>query len=95
MQKIPPHSQFDQSVTYQITVKGRLDPSWTEWFDGLIVALKEEKGKVSTTLTGPVPDQSSLHGLLARIRDLGLTLLEIHQLETGSDPNPTSSEDKK
>jgi hypothetical protein len=93
MQNIPPQSWFDRPATYQIVVKGRLDPGWTEWFDGLTVAVtRDETGTVLTTLTGSVLDQGALHGLLARVRDLGLLLLEVHRLETGAGPGPAGGE---
>ena len=84
MQNIPEPSKIDRFAIYQITVKGRLDSSWAEWFDGFtLTTRKDETGSVLTTLTGPVVDQSALHGLLSRLRDLGLTLLEIHHLDPG------------
>ncbi len=88
MQNIPTQSWLDLPATYQIVVKGRLDAHWTEWFDDLIIAVeKDEGGTVITTITGPILDQGALHGLLARVRDLGLPLLEVHRL------NPTGSTD--
>ena len=87
----PPQPWFDQPATYQIVVKGRLDASWAEWFDGLSVATKEDKGMVSTTLTGLVPDQGALYGLLARVRDLGLLLLEVRCTDPdGNSVSPTT-----
>ena len=68
----PVESQF-----YQIRVKGHLDNSWSERLDGLTIA-HEEDG--TTLLTGPVADQPALHGLLIRIRDLGLPLLSVNAL---------------
>jgi hypothetical protein len=64
---------------YEIKVKGHLDQSlWTEWFDGMTVAL-DEGGE--TTLTGPVTDQAALHGLLAKVRDLGLALVSVNRVD--------------
>lgn len=75
------NSTFDQPAVYQIIVKGRLDPSWAEWFDGLaITTSRDEVGETLTALTGPVADQGALHGHLIRLRDLGLILLEVHRL---------------
>jgi hypothetical protein len=60
---------------YEIKVKGQLDSSWSDWFDGLAVSPYEDG---YTILSGPVPDQAALHGILARIRDLGLPLLSLN-----------------
>jgi hypothetical protein len=65
---------------YQIRVKGRLGPRWADWFAGLTIT-PEANG--DTLLTGPVVDQAALHGLLRRVRDLGLPLLSVSRLEPG------------
>jgi hypothetical protein len=62
-------------VRYQIRVKGVLDQRWSAWFDGL--QLSGEPGGV-TVIAGEVTDQAALHGLLAKVRDLGLPLLSVH-----------------
>jgi hypothetical protein len=67
-----------QSTVYQIRIKGHLDPQWTEWFEGLTLKV-EDSG--DTLLTGPVVDQAALHGLLKKIRDLGLPLVSFCPLE--------------
>jgi hypothetical protein len=64
-----------ESQVYQIRVKGHLDSSWSEWFEDLSMA-HEKDG--TTVLTGPVADQPALHGLLVKIRDLGLPLVSVH-----------------
>jgi hypothetical protein len=70
----------DQSCSYRIVVRGQLDSSWTEWFDGMTITTSpDEAGNPLSTLAGPLPDQAALYGIIARLRDLGLTLLEIHQ----------------
>jgi hypothetical protein len=76
------HLQTDpnQPEVYQIRIKGHLDPEWTEWFAGLTITL-EENGE--TLLTGTVTDQAALHGLLRKVRDLGMPLLSVTRL--GSD----------
>ena len=62
---------------YEIHLRGRLDSRWAEWFDGMTV----RPGAGGTTLIrGPVADQAALHGLLARLRDLGLPLLAVSQV---------------
>ena len=69
---------MDQPAMYRIKVQGRLDEDWSDWFSGMSVTVECQKdGPTITTLTGTVPDQAALHGLINRIRDLGLPLLEV------------------
>lgn len=68
--------EFGKPRIYQIRVKGVLDEKWSDWFDGLTVIPQDDE----TLLTGPVRDQAALHGLLARIRDLGLPLLSVSRI---------------
>ena len=79
----------EQPMIYQIRVKGHLSPQWMDWFDGLTITLEEDG---NTRLTGPVVDQSALHGLLKKVRDLGLPLLSINSVAAGpqdlSEVNP-------
>lgn len=63
---------------YQIRVKGHLGPEWSAWFDGLTIT-NEPNGEA--VLAGPVVDQAALHGLLAKVRDLGLPLLSVNRVE--------------
>jgi hypothetical protein len=63
---------------YCIKVQGLLDSKWVDWFNGLKI---EQAGVDETTLTGPITDQSALHGILATIRDLGLTLISVQRIE--------------
>jgi hypothetical protein len=65
------------SARYEIRVNGVLDSQWSAWFEGLTVT-SDETGQ--TTITGAVADQAALHGLLAKIRDLGLPLLSVRHL---------------
>jgi hypothetical protein len=65
---------------YEIRLKGHLGSQWTDWFEGLTITL-EDNG--DTLLTGPVIDQAALHGLLKKVRDLGLPLLSVSPLEHG------------
>jgi hypothetical protein len=60
---------------YEIKIKGHLDPYWSEWFAGLKLAYLEEN---ETLLSGSLPDQAALYGLLERIRDLNLTLISVN-----------------
>jgi hypothetical protein len=59
---------------YEIRIKGHLDNRWADWFDGLTLT-REDNG--DTLLTGPVVDQAALHGLLRKVRDLGLPLVSV------------------
>ena len=67
-----------QPPAYEIRVRGHLGPRWADWFEGLTITL-EDNG--DTLLTGPVVDQAALHGLLRKVRDLGLPLLSVARLE--------------
>ena len=71
-------SQTQPPTHYEITVQGILDPRWSAWFGGLQMT-SDAAGR--TTITGPVADQAALHGLLTKIRDLGLPLLEVRRAE--------------
>jgi hypothetical protein len=77
----PSQNEVEESpALYRIRVKGRLDGTWSDWFDHLALSINYDGGASITTLFGPVRDQSALHGLLARIRDLGLTLLLVERV---------------
>ncbi len=65
---------------YEVRVKGCLDSSWSEWFDGMTVAADHANGE--TVLKGWVADQAALHGLLNKVRNLGLVLLQVSRTET-------------
>jgi len=62
---------------YQIRVKGHLSDSWTDWFDGLVLA-RVDGGE--TLIHGPIADQAALYGVLVKVRDLGLTLIDVRQM---------------
>ena len=83
-----PKPDEDRSLIYQIRIKGHLGPQWTDWFDGLTITLEEDG---STLLRGPVVDQSALHGILKKVRDLGLPLLSVHTDGPGA-PEPPEVE---
>ena len=79
-----PNPKTDQPMVYQIRIKGHLGSQWTDWFEGLTITL-EDNG--DTLLTGPVVDQAALHGLLKKVRDLGMPLVSVSSVESGP---PTS-----
>ena len=68
--------EFDKPAIYQIRVEGVLDEEWSDWFDGLTITRQDDE----TLLAGPVRDQAALHGLVARVRDLGLPLLSVKRI---------------
>jgi hypothetical protein len=67
---------IDQFAAYQIKVKGNLDPSWSDWFGGFNIRPQDDE----TILVGIVIDQSALHGILAKINELGLSLISVTRL---------------
>jgi hypothetical protein len=64
---------------HEIRVKGVLDAHWAEWFEGLGVRAEGD----TTVISGPLPDQAALHGVLAKVRDLGLPLLAVNTVDQG------------
>ncbi len=66
-----------EPLIYQIRLKGQLGSEWAEWFGGLTITLADNG---ETLLTGPVIDQAALHGLLRRVRDLGLPLISVNRV---------------
>ena len=74
-------------MVYHIRIAGHLGPDWAEWFEGLTITL-EATGE--TLLSGPVVDQAALHGVLKRVRDLGMPLVSVHRAESGEAPEPQS-----
>lgn len=75
---------------YQIRLQGHLDPQWTIWFDGLTVTLEEDG---ITLLTGTVIDQAALHGLLKKVRDLGMPLLSVNAIDSNDNPQDDHAQD--
>jgi hypothetical protein len=74
----------DEAAMYHIRVRGSLTSNWSDWFDGFaVIPLADGE----TLLTGIVRDQSALHGLLTRIRDLGLPLLSVQKAEESLGPS--------
>jgi hypothetical protein len=70
----------DESGFYEIRLKGHLDDRWADWFEGLTITLEEDG---NTLLICPVIDQAALHGLLKRVRDLGMPLLSVNFVHPG------------
>jgi hypothetical protein len=75
-----------EATRYEIRLKGRLDVDWAEWLGALSLTHTADG---TTVLAGPLPDQAALHGLLQRLRDLGVTLIAINVRE--DDPTTRSS----
>ena len=82
-----PETPPPQPVVYQIRVRSHLGSGWTDWFEGLTIT-QEENG--DTLLTGPVVDQAALHGLLKKVRDLGMSLVSINPVEI-NEGNPLNT----
>ena len=76
----------DEARTYEIRIKGHLDDKWFDWFDSLTIT-RADNGE--TLLRGSVVDQAALHGVLRKVRDLGLPLLSVIQV----DPKPANGSD--
>jgi hypothetical protein len=77
-----------QPMVCQIKIKGHLGHQWKEWFGGLTILLDEDG---NTLLTGPVVDQAELHGILKKVRDLGMPLLALDTV--GTSPQETSKDE--
>ncbi len=69
-----------QPMVYQIRIKGQLGRQWTDWFEGLTITLSDNG---ETLLTGSVVDQAALHGVLRKVRDLGMPLLSVNRVKPG------------
>lgn len=82
------NENHNQPQYYEIRLKGHLDSQWTEWFSGLTITLEEDG---TTHLSGPVADQAALHGLLKKVRDLGMPLISVSPVE----PNQPDHSDGK
>ena len=78
--ELEPKPTPSKSMIYQIRLKGHLGSQWTDWFEGLTITLEKDG---DTLLTGPVIDQAALHGLLKKVRDLGLPLVSVSPVEPG------------
>ena len=84
-----PNKESRHPVVYQIRIKGQLDSQWADWFDGMTITLAEDG---DTFLTGPVVDQAALHGLLKKVRDLGIPLVSVCPLDTENSSKPETGQ---
>jgi len=75
--RLHPNTDPDRPMAYQIRLRGHLGAEWTDWFEGLTITLEEDG---DTLLTGPVVDQAALHGLLRKVRDLGMPLVSVNRV---------------
>ena len=75
------NEEHNQHQYYEIRLEGHLNDQWSDWFEGLTITLEKDG---DTLLTGPVVDQAALHGLLRKVRDLGLPLVSVTPVEPGS-----------
>lgn len=75
-------------MQYEIRIEGHLDARWSAWFDGLRLVVEDDG---TTTLHGPVADQAALHGLLQRLRDLGVPLVSVAQVDRTTPHAPPTS----
>jgi hypothetical protein len=76
---------------YEIRLDSQVDPSWAEWLGGLELRWDEDG---TTILSGPIPDQAALHGLVARVRDLGVPLLAVARLAPGAQQGHRQATDR-
>ena len=87
-----PNKYTDTPAKYEIKVQGRLEHKWSCWFEDLQIRVEEENGKVISILYGDIHDQAALHGILSRIRDLGLNLILVKRMDDNITQNDTSKE---
>lgn len=78
---MPPERDVEQPGVYQIRLRGHLGPQWADWFAGLTITLEDG----NTLLSGPLVDQAALHGILKKVRDLGMPLLSVNFMGPGTE----------
>lgn len=92
MSNHPPSTEDDHRPGYcEIRIRGHLDNRWAGWFEGLTIT-REDSGE--TLIAGPVADQAALHGLLRKVRDLGLPLMAVTHVEPGPASLPDDPSDR-
>ena len=94
MRATHPSSMYDDEPrTYEIRLKGHLDDKWADWFEGLTIT-RADNGE--TLLRGSVTDQAALHGVLRKVRDLGLPLLAVNRVDPTqvNEPDETMDMDR-
>jgi len=83
-----PTPDLPEAGRYEIRLTGHLDARWTAWFDGLTVGHQSDG---TTVISGPIPDEAALHGVLQRVRDLGLPLVSVNRIEP-DEPQATGTD---
>ena len=86
------NKKHNQPPCYEIRLRGHLDLQWTDWFEGLTISLEEDG---TTLFSGPVADQAALHGLLKKIRDLGMPLVSICPIQSNNFGSSSYKKEKK
>jgi hypothetical protein len=88
--EINSQSEKAQPMVYQIRIKGHLSRNFTDWFEGLTIRALDNG---ETLLTGPVLDQAALHGLLRKVRDVGIPLVSVMRVKPGQADTPDVKQD--
>lgn len=88
--KHPSTRDQDQAGQYEIRIKGHLDDKWAAWFEGLTITRADDG---ATLLRGPLVDQAALHSVLRKVRDLGLPLLAVNQIDPKQANGPDGNVD--
>ena len=74
---------FQNEARYEIRVGGHLDQRWLDWFEGMEITQSfNQNGSPITVLTGTIVDQAALHGILARVRDIGIPVISVNRIES-------------
>ena len=80
--------EFNKPAYYEFRVRDRISPQSAAWFEGMEIVIDETVEPIQTIIRGYMEDQAALHGLISRIRDLGLTLISVNQIEHKDDKAP-------